>query len=81
MRRTVYIPDELDKELENYLEENEDETFSNIVQRAVEKVVDRNKIQALLDLAGIVKEAPGVDPSDPRKEDSILDSDYPQSTE
>ncbi|AFZ46645.1 hypothetical protein Cyast_0669 [Cyanobacterium stanieri PCC 7202] len=57
MKRTLYIPDELWKDLSDYLDKHPQENASSVVQVALkEKLRPRNGAK-LLDLAGIVKDA------------------------
>ncbi len=58
MKRTLYIPDELWEQLNNYLQEHPQENVSSVVQVALkDKLRPRNGAR-LLELAGIVKNAP-----------------------
>ncbi|MGK7878435.1 MAG: hypothetical protein AB4426_35585 [Xenococcaceae cyanobacterium] len=58
MKRTLYIPDELWAQLEEYLQNHPEQNPSSLVQRAlVEKLRPRN-CSRLLELAGIVENAP-----------------------
>lgn len=58
MKRTVYLPDELDARIEMYLREHPGETVSSFVQIAVEDKLALSRptdYDALLSLAGMVK--------------------------
>jgi hypothetical protein len=58
MKRTLYIPDELWTQLESYLQAHPDQNPSSIVQSALaDKLRPRNGAR-LLELAGIVENAP-----------------------
>lgn len=58
MKRTLYIPDELWKQLSSYLQNHPQENASSVVQQALkDKLRPRNGAR-LLELAGIVKNAP-----------------------
>ncbi len=58
MKRTLYIPDELWAQLEEYLREHPEQNPSSLVQVALtEKLRPRNGSK-LLELAGIVENAP-----------------------
>ncbi len=58
MKRTLYIPDELWAQLEEYLREHPEQNPSSVVQVALtEKLRPRNGSR-LLELAGIVENAP-----------------------
>ncbi len=57
MRKTLYIPDELWEQLNDYLKEHPQENASSVVQVALkDKLRPRNGAR-LLELAGIVKNA------------------------
>ena len=58
MKRTLDIPDELWEKLDNYLKEHPEENPSSVVNMALkDKLRPRNGAR-LLELAGIVKNAP-----------------------
>ncbi|MBL1208848.1 hypothetical protein [Geminocystis sp. GBBB08] len=58
MRKTLYIPDELWEQLSSYLQKHPEENVSSVVQEALkDKLRPRNGAR-LLELAGIVKNAP-----------------------
>jgi hypothetical protein len=56
MRRTIYLPDELDKRVEEYLRENPETNLSALVREALEERLAAPDLSPLLELAGIVKE-------------------------
>ena len=56
MRRTIYLPDDLDKRVEEYLRENPKANLSALVQEALEERLAAPDLSPLLELAGIVKE-------------------------
>ncbi|MEO0949564.1 MAG: hypothetical protein AAFY11_15750 [Cyanobacteria bacterium J06641_5] len=58
MRCTVELPEALARELEAYLQEHPEESVSSLVREALEiKLLPRDSAK-LLELAGIVQEAP-----------------------
>lgn len=58
MKRTIDIPDALARRLEQYLQEHPEETLDCIVTEAIEEKLAEKNLTPLLELAGIVKEAP-----------------------
>jgi hypothetical protein len=72
MRRTIYLPDELDAQVEEYLRGHPEKSFSALVQEALEERVAPRDIGALLELAGIVKSAP-VNARDRAEDQTILE--------
>jgi hypothetical protein len=58
MKSTIYLSDDLAKRVEEYLETNPHYNLSNLVQEALEAKLATKDISQLLELAGIVKEAP-----------------------
>ncbi len=61
MKRTIYLPDELDTHIERYLQEHPEETVSSFVQTAIKDKLAISRptdYDALLSLAGIVKDGP-----------------------
>ena len=58
MRRTLYIPDELWKQLSDYLEQHPQENASSVVQVALRDKLRPRNGERLLKLAGIVESAP-----------------------
>jgi hypothetical protein len=57
MRRTIYLPDELDARVEEYLRENPKANLSALVREALERKLAAPDLSPLLELAGIVKES------------------------
>lgn len=55
---TLKLPDELWKQLDNYLQEHPEEDPSTVVQIALKDKLRRRNGSRLLKLAGIVKNAP-----------------------
>jgi metal-responsive CopG/Arc/MetJ family transcriptional regulator len=58
MKRTLYIPDELWTQLEEYLRNNPEQNPSSVVQAALEEKLRPRNGSRLLELAGIVENAP-----------------------
>ena len=63
MRRTIYLPDELDERVREYLEKHPELSFSALVRQMLDRRVKRLDPAAFLELAGIVKT-----PSTPARE-------------
>jgi hypothetical protein len=70
MRRTVYLPDDLAKHVDQYLRDHPGLTFSKLVQRLLYQRVAPRDISRLLELAGIVKEVKGGRPRE-QPEDEV----------
>jgi hypothetical protein len=67
MRRTVYLPDDLAAQVEEYLRDHPGVTFSGLVSDALRARVAPPDLSAILELAGIVKKAkrrPRLQPED-----------------
>lgn len=58
MKRTIYLSDELEVQVNQYLNDHPNETLSHIVQQALEVRFATKDVSKLLSLAGIVQEAP-----------------------
>lgn len=58
MKRTIYLSDELAKRVDDYLEKTPNYNLSNLIQEALEAKLATKDISKLLELAGIIKEAP-----------------------
>jgi hypothetical protein len=72
MRRTIYLPDDLNERVEEYLKLHHGETFSALVQRGLEQSVAPPDLGPLLELAGFVSVDP--DKRDDRPvEDQTID--------
>ncbi len=71
MRRTIYLPDELNEHVEAYLRDNPGLSFSALVRELLERRVTPRDLSALLELAGIVTESTPRTPEQP--EDQIVD--------
>jgi hypothetical protein len=75
IRKTIYLPDDLAAQVEDYLKLHKGETFSSLVQEALEVRIAPPKRPSILDLIGFVS----VDPTDVdkdfegRPEDSTVD--------
>ncbi len=62
LKTTVYLNDQLEKRLQDYLQKNPDATLSNLIQDALEVKLNReNAAAALLKIAGIAYNAPPTD--------------------
>ncbi len=75
MKRTVYIPDEMDKRIDDYLQEHPDETLSSIIQEAIQSKLAQKDVSELLALAGIVKG--GACNARDRAEDAVFSKEKP----
>jgi hypothetical protein len=71
MRRTVYLPEDLNEHVEAYLQKFPGMTFSRLVQQLLKRRVTPRNPAGLLELAGIVKEKSGRRPEQP--EDQVVD--------
>jgi len=58
MKLTLEVPDSLGKHLNDYLKEHPEETLLSLVQEALEVKLIPKDTAKLLELAGIVTEAP-----------------------
>lgn len=58
MKRTLYIPDDLWQELEQYLNEHPEQNPSSLVQSALREKLRPKNGSLLLKLAAIVEDAP-----------------------
>jgi hypothetical protein len=58
MKRTLYIPDELWGQLEEYLKNHPEQNPSSLIQVALEEKLRPKNGSRLLELAGIVENAP-----------------------
>jgi hypothetical protein len=58
MKKTLYIPDELWEELNAYLQEHPQENVSSVVQGALKEKLRPRNGSRLLELAGMVNDAP-----------------------
>jgi hypothetical protein len=58
MKRTIYLSDELEVQVNQYLNEHPRETLSHIIQQALEVRFATKDVSKLLSLEGIVQEAP-----------------------
>jgi hypothetical protein len=75
MRKTIYLPDDLAGQVNEYLDIHRDETFSSLVQRALKKEVAPKDPRSILDLIGFVSVDPDKVDKDfeGRPEDSVVD--------
>lgn len=58
MKRTLYIPNELWTQLEEYLKKHPEQNPSSLVQAALEEKLRPRNGSRLLELVGIVENAP-----------------------
>lgn len=58
MKRTIYLSESLDEQVEEYKKNTPDKSFSNLIQEALERKLAEKDISLLLELAGIIKNAP-----------------------
>lgn len=54
MRKTIYLPDDLAAQVDEYLKIHRNETFSSLVQRALRREVAPRERRGILRLAGLV---------------------------
>jgi hypothetical protein len=59
MKRTIYIPEDLDRRLLRYVQTRPGTTLSAVIQEAVETLITRKDPRKILRLAGIVRRATG----------------------
>jgi hypothetical protein len=57
VRRTIYLPDELDERVDRYLREHPGLSFSSLVQEALDGRLAPPDPRKILDLAGLVGSA------------------------
>jgi hypothetical protein len=57
MRRTIYLPDELSTQVDEYLKRHPGLTLSGLVREVLEARVSPRDPRSILKLAGIVKKA------------------------
>ena len=72
MRKTIYLPDELAAQVEEYLKQHQGMTLSSLVQEVLEREVAPPDLGGLLDLAGFVSVSPNDDQRGQR-EDRVVD--------
>jgi hypothetical protein len=58
MKRTIHFPDVLAQQMDEYLKDHPDETWSGLVQKGVWRVIHRKDPSRLLNLVGILDTAP-----------------------
>lgn len=68
MKRTIYVPDALDRRLLAYVRTRPGATLSSVIQQAVETLISRNDSHQILRMAGLVRRASGPGAAD-RAED------------
>ena len=54
MRKTIYLPEDLAAQVDEYLQFHRNETFSSLVQRVLQREVAPRDPEALLKLIGLV---------------------------
>ncbi|WP_299409285.1 hypothetical protein [Acaryochloris sp. IP29b_bin.148] len=59
MKRTIYLPDDLNERISDYLQQNPQASFSSLVQDALETKLASKDLSHVLKLAGMVKDAQG----------------------
>jgi hypothetical protein len=57
VRKTLYVPNKLNRRIEAYLRAHPKLTFSRLVQQALERQLGDRDVKRLLRLAGLVKSA------------------------
>jgi hypothetical protein len=58
MKRTIYFPIDLAQQIEQYLQEHPNETWSGLVQKSVQRALQPKDPTKLLDLIGVIENAP-----------------------
>ena len=58
MRKTIYLPDDLAAQVDEYLDIHRNETFSSLVQRVLRREVAPKDMRSILDLVGFVSVEP-----------------------
>jgi hypothetical protein len=71
MRRTIYLPDDLNERVESYLRDHPATSFSALVRELLEQRIRPRDLSGLLELAGIIKEVNPRTPEQP--EDQVVD--------
>jgi hypothetical protein len=56
MKRTVYLPEDLEARITEYLQQNPQFTFSRLIQESLETRLAPRNLSHLLKLAGVVTE-------------------------
>jgi hypothetical protein len=64
MRKTIYLPDDLAARVDDYLQRHQGETFSSLVQQALQERLGPKDPSSILDLIGFVS----VDPDEVTKD-------------
>ena len=54
MRKTIYLPDELAAQVDEYLKHHKGETMSSLAQRAIQREVGPKDRSAMLKMIGLV---------------------------
>ncbi len=71
MKRTIYLPENLDRRLRAYVRAHPGVTLSSAIQEAVDAFIGRKDPRRILRLAGVVTQASGPAARD-RAEDSTI---------
>jgi hypothetical protein len=78
VRKTIYLPDDLAAQVDDYLKFHRHETFSSLVQRVLKREVRPRDPEAILRLIGLVSEDTprNVVPLEERQpEDQLIDQE------
>ena len=75
MRKTIYFPDDLAAQVDDYLRRHDGLTFSSLVQEALERKIAPPDLSGLLDLAGFVSVPPMDGDEDRQPEDQVIDDE------
>lgn len=74
MKRTVYLSEDLEKRVAEYLQQNPQFTFSSLIQESLETRLAPKDLSHLLKLAGVVRDING-SPNSTQTEDNIICED------
>jgi hypothetical protein len=74
MRKTIYLPDDLAAQVEEYLKRHQGQTLSSLVQEALERKIAPPDLSGLLDLAGFVS-VPPIEGDERQPEDQVVDDE------
>lgn len=59
MRRIIYLSDDLNRQVEAYLQSHSDLSISDLIQQTLTELLRPADTAAILELAGVVDHAPG----------------------